>query len=168
MVTAEQLFQQAEEQLRCVRVREALQLFNLAEQAGQDPDVCAGGRWTCHMLSGDFELAWQESDTITARAKPDPNRFWDGRPFDGRNVLVRCLHGLGDTIQFIRYIRLIREKARRVAVEVQPSLKLLLKRSHIADEVFTWGEREPYWDQQIEVIELPRAFRTTIESIPNQ
>jgi hypothetical protein len=151
-----------------MRVSEALRLFDLAEQANYDPDTCAGGRWTCHMLSGNFELAWRESDAITARANPDPNRFWDGQPFAARRVLVRCLHGLGDTIQFIRYIPLLREKARMVAIEVQPALKLLLQESRIADEVFTWGEREPDWDQQVEVVELPRVFRTTIDSIPNR
>jgi hypothetical protein len=166
-VADEQVLTEAEEELRCMRVPEALRLFNMAEEANHDPDLCAGGRWTCHMLSGNFELAWRESDAITGRAKPDPNRFWDGRPFVGRNVLVRCLHGLGDTIQFSRYIPLIREKARTVAIEAQPELKLLLKESHIADEVFTWGEPEPYWDQQMEVVELPRIFRTTVDSIPN-
>jgi hypothetical protein len=167
-VADERLLAEADEHLRCMRVADALRLFNLAEQANHDPDACAGGRWTCHMLSGNFELAWRESDAITARANPDPNRFWDGEPFAGRSVLVRCLHGLGDTIQFIRYVPLMREKARGVALEVQPSLKLLLKESRIADEVFTWGEREPHWDQQMEVVELPRIFRTTLDSIPNQ
>ncbi len=33
--------------------------------------------------------------------------------------------------------------------------------------MITWGEPEPSWDQQIEIIELPRAFRTTVASIPN-
>ena len=167
-MTDEGLLREADEHLRYMRVAEALRVFNLAEQANHDPDACAGGRWTCHMLSGNFELAWRESDAITCRGNPDPNRFWDGQPFAGRSVLVRCLHGLGDTIQFIRYIPLMREKARRVALEVQPSLKSLLNESRIADEVFTWGEREPRCDQQMEVVELPRIFRTTIESIPNQ
>ena len=151
-----------------MRVSEALRLFDFAEQANYDPDVCAAGRWICHMLSGNFELAWRESDAITARAKPDPNRFWDGRAFHNRSVLVRCLHGLGDTIQFVRYLPLLRKKARTVSIEVQPELKLLLQESHIADEVFTWGEPEPHWDQQIEVVELPRVFRTTLGSVPNQ
>lgn len=119
------------------------------------------------MLSGDFESAWRESDAITRRAKPDPNRFWDGRPLDGRKVLVRCLHGLGDTIQFIRYAPLIRKKAHLLAIEAQPGLKLLLAQCSIADQVFTWGEPEPAWDLQIEIIELPRIFRTTIDSIPS-
>ncbi|MGA8029095.1 MAG: hypothetical protein WB992_18300 [Bryobacteraceae bacterium] len=150
-----------------MRVEEALRLFELAEQAGCETDSCAAGRWTCHMLAGNFEQAWQESDAIAKRGRPDPNRFWDGRPLRGRSVLVRCLHGLGDTLQFIRYAPQIRREARRLAVEAQPTLKSLLEQADLADEVITWGDAEPYWDQQIEIIELPRIFRTTVSSIPN-
>lgn len=164
----DELLAKAEKQLECMHVADALRLFHSAEEANHDPDACAAGRWTCHMLSGNFELAWRESDAIARRAKPDPNRFWDGRPLNGRNVLLRCLHGLGDTIQFIRYAPLIREKARTLVIEAQPRLKPLLMESEIADHVFTWGEPEPHWDQQVEIIELPRIFRTTVEAIPNR
>ncbi len=158
--------EKAEERLQHVRIADALELFDVAEQSGGDPDVCSAGRWTCRMLTGDFELAWRESDAITRRGKPDPHRFWDGLPVRGRHVLLRCLHGLGDTIQFVRYAELIRNEARSLTIEAQPKLKLLLQQSQIADEVITWGEPEPDWDQQIEVIELPRLYRTTVESIP--
>ncbi len=33
--------------------------------------------------------------------------------------------------------------------------------------MITWGEPEPPWDQQIEVMEAPRILRTTIDSVPN-
>ncbi len=150
-----------------MRVPQALTLFYQAEQAGCDSDACASGRWTCYMLKGDFERAWRESDAIAARGNPDPHRFWDGRPVDGRRVLIRCLHGLGDTIQFIRYAPLIRAKAAHLTLESQPTLKALLTYSRLSDEVITWGEPEPAWDQQIEVIELPRVFRTLTGSVPN-
>lgn len=164
----ERLYIQASEQLQRMRVAEALRLFDLAEQAHYDPDSCAAGRWDCHMLSGNLELAWQESDLIAARGNPDPHRFWDGQPFADRRVLIRCLHGLGDTIQFIRYAPLIRERARTVSIEAQPTLKSLLEQARIADRVITWGEPEPDWDQQVEIIELPRIFRTTVPSVPNR
>lgn len=162
----EQLYIQASEQLQRMRVTKALRLFERAEQAHYDPDSCAAGRWDCHMLSGNFELAWRESDLIAARGNPDPHRFWDGQPFANRRVLIRCLHGLGDTIQFIRYAPLIREQARTLTVEAQPTLKSLLEQASIGDQVITWGEPEPDWDQQIEVNELPRVFQTTVPSIP--
>ena len=167
-MTFEELFSLAGYELRQRRVAEALRLFTLAEEAGYDADECAGGRWTGHMLAGQFESAWQESDSIAARGKPDAHRFWDGKPLHGRRVLIRCLHGLGDTLQFIRYVPLVRAMARSVSVEAQPALKLLLQQAEIADEVVTWGEPEPAWDQQVEIIELPRIFRTTLDSIPSR
>jgi hypothetical protein len=118
------------------------------------------------MLVGDFELAWRESDLITRRGKPDPNRFWNGQPLKGSRVLVRCLHGLGDTIQFVRYVRLIRTMARSVTIEAQPKLKTLLAQSDLADSVITWSEPQPVWDRQLEIMELPLIFRATIETIP--
>lgn len=166
-MTREELLIRAEEQLASLHIAEALRLFDLAEQAICDPDSCAAGRWTCHMLAGNFEQAWQESDAIAKRGQPDPNRFWDGEPLRGRSVLLRCLHGLGDSLQFIRYALLIRHEARKLVIEAQPTLKSLFEQADVADQVITWGDAEPFWDQQIEIIELPRVFRTTINSIPN-
>jgi hypothetical protein len=151
-----------------MRPEDALRQFASAERTGKDPDLCAAGRWICHMLIGNFDLAWRESDAIARRGRPDPNRFWDGRPLKGRDVLLRCLHGLGDTIQFIRFTPFIREHARTLTVEAQPPLAPLLKHSQIADRVITWGEPEPHWDQQIEVMELPRIFRVNSDSIPHR
>jgi hypothetical protein len=166
-VEGERLYTRATQQLQRMRVRDALRLFERAEQAHYDADSCAAGRWDCNMLLGDFESAWRESESIANRGNPDPHRFWDGQSFVGRRVLIRCLHGLGDTIQFIRYAPLIREQARTLTIEAPPTLKSLLEQAHIADSVITWGEQEPSWDQQIEIIELPRVFRTTVASIPN-
>ena len=164
--TSKQLFDEALKRLSAMKISEACRAFQLAEQAGYDPDACAGGRWRCHALTGDFEAAWRESDAIAQRGKPDPHRFWDEQPLDGRHVLVRCLHGLGDTLQYVRYAPLIRDKAASLTIEAQPLLKSLLQESGVAHSVITWGDREPYWDQQVEIVELPRIFRTTVDSIP--
>ncbi|MBV8809049.1 MAG: hypothetical protein JO033_10270 [Acidobacteriaceae bacterium] len=167
-MTSRTLFENAKGALRSRRVLEAVRLYEAAEHCGFDSDSCAAGRWTAYMLLGDFERAWHESDAISARGNPDRNRYWDGKDLAGRSIIIRCLHGLGDTLQFIRYASLARKQARFVTIEAQPSLKVLLKEANIADEVITWGEPEPFWDQQIEVIELPRVFRTTVDSIPNE
>src|SRR5579875_3153211 len=149
-----------------MQLAETLRLIDEAEAANHDPDECASGRWVCYMLRGEFELAWRESDAIAARGKPDPHRFWDGSSLHGRDVLIRCLHGLGDTLQFIRYAPLLRKQTRSLTIEAQPTLKPLLELCPLADRVITWGDPEPRWDKQIEVIELPRIFRTTLETIP--
>jgi hypothetical protein len=161
-------FLQAERELQTLNIVEALALFHRAEADNWDPDLCAAGRWQCHMLLGDFERAWCESDQISARGKPDPNRFWNGRNLDGNRVLIRCLHGFGDTIQFIRYALPVRRIASHLTIEAQPALKGLIRDSQIADEVITWNEEEPAWDQQVEIMELPRIFRTMLENIPRE
>ena len=119
------------------------------------------------MLSGCFEEAWRESDRIAARGRPDPHRLWDGLPFAGKRVVIRCLHGLGDAIQFIRYVRLVRRGASRVTVQTHPELVSLIRSMALVDDVISWSDDGCIqWDQQIEVMELPRAFRTTLETVP--
>lgn len=167
MSSGESLFATAEECRLSMQVAEAVEAYTRAEQAGYDADLCSARRWTCYMLAGDWGAAWQESDRIAQRGGPDPHRYWDGSDWAGKDVLVRCLHGLGDTLQFIRYCSLLRETARSVTIEAQPKLKGLLVQSGLADKVITWGEHPPEWQVQMEVNEFPRIFRTRADTIPN-
>ena len=119
------------------------------------------------MLGGRFAEAWRESERIAARGKPDPHRFWNGAPFAGRRVLIRCLHGFGDAIQFIRYGALVARTASHLTVQTHPELVSLFRCLSFPCDVVSW-DAEPHlrWDVQIEVMELPRAFETTLETIP--
>ncbi len=123
------------------------------------------------MLLGEFERAWAESDAIEKRGGVDPHRFWDGTPFNGKRVILRCLHGLGDTIQFIRYAPIIRAQAHNLIVETHPALVSLLRYAPGVDQVITWGQEAPAnppeWDCQVEINELPRIFRSTPATIPS-
>ncbi len=145
-----------------------LEYLGRAEAIGYDPNECSALRWHCWMLLGRFDDAWRESGRINARGVSDPNRLWDELPFTGKRVIIRCLHGYGDAIQFLRYARLVRADAKRVIVETHPEMVSLLRGIAGVDEVITWadGIPAPEWDQQIEVMELPRAFLTTVETIP--
>ncbi len=124
------------------------------------------------MFLGEFERAWQESDDIAARGAPDCHRLWDGTPFDSKRVIIRCLHGYGDAIQFLRYAPCVKSRAREVIVETHPEMVALVSRCQGVDRVVTWGDGSQDgkfrdWDRQIEVMELPRAFRTTLGTIPS-
>ena len=151
-----------------MRIVEALSLYDQAERSGYDATQCGSARWTCYMLGGEWERAWSESDKIAQRGGLDPHGYWDGASWAGKDVLLRCLHGLGDTLQFIRYATLIRQQARSFTVEAQPPLQALIQSSGLADRVITWGDPEPDWQVQMEVNELPRVFRTTIQTIPDR
>jgi len=160
------IFESACQQLERRLVRTALRLVNAAEASGFDRVECAALRWQCWMHLGCWESAWRESDAIAASGRSDPSRVWDGRSWAGQRVLVRGLHGLGDTIQFLRFATHLRSSARSVALQVHPQLVSLVREVDGIDCAFTWGQRDPEWDVQREMTELPRAFRAQQNSIP--
>ena len=122
------------------------------------------------MLLGEFEQAWCESDAIRSRGAADPHRFWQGEPIAGKRVMLRCLHGYGDAVQFLRYAPRLRAAASQLIVEVAPRLVELASCFDGVDEVVTWGEgapaKMPEWDVQIEGNELPYLFRTQLCDLP--
>jgi hypothetical protein len=148
----------AREHLRARRIAEALRCFGKCEFS-----EAAGDLWYCHMLAGDFESGWRTADEIE---RSRPSRVWDGADFSDRRVLIRCVHGLGDTIQFIRYAReLKRAGAVSVVAQMHPELVDLISSAPGLDSAITWGPR-PEFDTEIEVMELPWAFRTPACNVP--
>ncbi len=160
----------AERMLEERRLAEAVAAFDLAEAMGADANGCAAARWTAAMLCGDFEAAWRESDGIRQRGTADPHRFWMGEDVRGARVMVRCLHGFGDAIQFLRYMPRLQALAKQVIVEVPPRMVSLAPLLDGVGEVVTWGEMAPGtppdWEVQIEVMELPYLFRTGAVELP--
>src|SRR5688572_21751607 len=137
----------------------------------------AVARWTAAMRSGDFPQAWLETDRIELSrrhgeatgifARGPEHLLWDGTPLDGRRVLIRCDHGLGDTLQFIRYAPLVHARARELTTRIQSPLMPLIGAcgsfgTIIADDARLIGD----FDVQIEVMELPYAFRSTLATVP--
>jgi hypothetical protein len=128
----------------------------------------AARRWTAHMLRGDFDSAWRESDFIRASGPPDPHRFWDGEPIDGRRIILRCLHGFGDAVQFLRYAPQLAARARSLVIELPPRMLDLAAFIDGVSQTTTWNDppRREDWDCQIEVMELPYLFRTELSDLP--
>ena len=122
------------------------------------------------MLDGDFEAAWRESDAIRLRGAPDPHRFWNGESIERKRLIVRCLHGLGDAVQMLRYAPLLNAVAESAVFEVPPSLLPIAKHFKGISQVVTWGEQAPQqpvpWDVAVEVMELPYLFRSTFAELP--
>jgi hypothetical protein len=129
-------------------------------------------QWLSLMRRGEFADAWRISDSslrdragTTCWHLPRHEQWvWDGTPLNDNRVLIRCYHGLGDTLQFIRYVPLVDQIAKHVTVWAQPSLLPLLN-----------GDVRPLhdgtidcdYDVDVEIMELAHVFRTTIATIPN-
>ncbi len=129
------------------------------------------------MRAGDFARAWEISDRDLAAvgragsAKHEGprhlQRIWRGEPLAGQRVLVRCYHGLGDTLQFARFLSPLRAIAAEVAVWCQPELLSLIAAVEGVDRVLPLHEGVPKtdFDVDIEIMEIPHAIRTTREHI---
>ena len=99
------------------------------------------------LLTEDFARGWPEYEWrwqagCVSRSIRQP--LWDGSPLGGRTILLHAEQGLGDTLQFIRYARLVRERGGKVMVECQPTLVRLLARCPGGDYVVPRGERIHY------------------------
>jgi hypothetical protein len=133
-------------------------------------------RWMWHMRRGEFSLAWQVSDAVLRQRAglschhlPHHLQYiWDGTSLENKRVLVRCYHGLGDTIQFIRYMPLLKAIATDVTVWAQPTLLPLLLTVEGVDRLLPLHDGTPDcdYDVDLEIMELPHVFRTTLETLP--
>ena len=130
------------------------------------------------MLSGDFDAACRLNDAFLggagAACADDPRlpyhlrHVWDGRAFDGCDVLVRCYHGLGDTLQFMRYLPALRARVRSLTLEVQPALLPLLHDCPGADRLVGFAPAAPLPTSEcdLEIMELAHALRLHPSALP--
>lgn len=112
------------------RVTEAIREF---EGALTERPTHIDARWNLSLalLSlGEFERGWPlyetrlEQPNFPHREFPYPR--WRGQRLEGKSICVWSEQGLGDTIQFLRYVPLLLEKGARLILEVQPRLLPLL------------------------------------------
>jgi tetratricopeptide (TPR) repeat protein len=113
-----------------------------------------------------FEARWQGPDGYGLTDTP----MWDGKAsLEGRTILLRGEQGLGDTLQFCRYAKLVKALGpARVVLEVQAPLLRLLKGLEGVDELVESSAAPPRADCHILLMSLPRAFGTTLETIPGE
>ena len=147
-------------------------LFRAGDRAEAAISPAHFNRSLLRLLTGDFchglpeyEWRWQTRlEPFLPRSFQRP--VWDGRPLEGRTLLLHAEQGLGDTIQFLRYAALVRRRGARVVMEC-PKLLLRIVRScrfidQLADEVTPALDFDVYYP----LIDLPGLLKTTLESVP--
>lgn len=95
--------------------------------------------------------------------------LWLGREdVGGKTVFVHHEQGLGDAIQFVRYVPMLRERGARVILSVHPPLRSLISDSLTDVKIGADGHAPAAFDYQIPMLSLPLAFGTTLDTIPAQ
>ncbi|MGQ9369655.1 tetratricopeptide repeat protein [Azospirillum sp. ST 5-10] len=124
------------------------------------------------LLAGDYAEGWAEFEWRRAddRAQPPWRRFaqptWRGGDVAGRRLFLYAEQGLGDTLQFVRYVPLAAARGARVVLEVPRPLLGLLGGLPGVERLIARGDPLPDCDLECPLMSLPRAFGTTLETVP--
>jgi Flp pilus assembly protein TadD len=112
-----------------------------------------------------FEWRWKEVQKAELRGFPQP--LWLGaESLAGKTILIHAEQGLGDCIQFCRYVPLLELKGAQVVLEVPRPLRALIASLPGSRQLVERGETLPPVDFQCPMLSLPLALGTRVETIP--
>jgi tetratricopeptide (TPR) repeat protein len=114
----------------------------------------------------DYEWRWRKADWADSLRHLSAPLWLGKEPLAGKTILLHAEQGLGDTLQFVRYVTLVAQRGANVVLEVQPSLKELLRCVAGATLVIARGEKLPDFDMHCPLLSLPLAFETELATIP--
>ena len=159
------------------RPDEAIQSFRSALSQKPDYPDAHFNLGAALLLAGRFEEGWREYEWRwkQERKKPHLRGFsqplWAGEDLDDRVLLLHAEQGLGDTLQFCRFVPAVAAR-QRVVLEVQrPLVRLLmplLPELPGIERIIAHGDPLPPFDLHCPLLSLPRVLGTTTETIPQQ
>jgi tetratricopeptide (TPR) repeat protein len=152
------------------KVREALPCLREALRLNPDHVEAHWNLALALLAAGDFQQGWKEYEWRWKRREWPPRVFpqprWDGEPVQGRSILLCSEQGLGDTIQFIRYAAILKQRGARVIVSCQKPLRVLLAGCPGADVLCEQNREPAAFDVWSPLLSVPGLLSTTIETIP--
>ena len=154
------------------RLDEALSSYDRAIALNPRYDEAYNNRGMARLLLGrfaegwaDYEHRWGAKTFLGQRPNVDAPA-WNGEDPNGRRILVFAEQGLGDTIQFARYLPLLAERGAKVSFLVRESMLRLLQPLRFCAELVSRVEPDAAFDFQCALMSLPHVFRTAADTIP--
>jgi Flp pilus assembly protein TadD len=126
------------------------------------------------LTRGDFASGWPEFEwrwqmpTMQQIQRAIGKPLWDGSDLSGRRILIHYEAGIGDTLNYLRYIPLVAERGGRVIFRCQPELHSLLRATPGVEHFLEANEPNPEFDLHCPMMSLPAVFRMTSETVPPQ
>lgn len=156
------------------RIDEALACFNEAlEHKPAYPDA-RNNRAGALLLKGRFVEGFEDFESRWDRSNAPPRTFipglphWSGEALEGKRIIVWDEQGLGDLIQFSRYLPLLVEAGADVTLFCRRNMRRLLRSLPAPVRLIDAIDPGQKFDFQCALMSLPRGFRTTLSAIPAQ
>jgi tetratricopeptide (TPR) repeat protein len=124
------------------------------------------------LLDGQYAEGWREYESRFALSELGKDRHafagpaWDGSAPQGKTLLLYTEQGLGDALQFARFIAPLARTGARCIVCCPPALAPLLATAPGVAQTVTDAERLPHYDAHLPLLSLPRLLGTTVDAIP--
>lgn len=149
---------------------EALEVNDAAIADAPDMPEPRLGRATALLALGDYARGWP---AYAARWEvPGGGRrgfnvpCWQATDLSGKTLLVHAEQGLGDAIQFLRFVPRVAASFRgRVILEVHPPLLRLCKALPAIDCVVARGAALPHFDAHCPLMDLGGVFLQSLEDL---
>jgi len=126
-----------------------------------------------HLYQGNFKEGWREYDyrwkCSDAIQHPYQQPKWLGESLEGKTVLLYCEQGLGDTIHFIRFAKVLKERGARTIVHVQPPLLALLQGCKGIDYLIPNSLKidQPF-DYHCSLLDVAAVLQINDTNVPNE
>lgn len=122
------------------------------------------------LLKGKLDLGWFEYEwrwrSTEMPARRVAGTLWEGDRAPGKRLFIHSEQGLGDALQFVRYLPLLIERGASITLLVPETLRALIAASMPAVTLSDEKAPAPPYDRHCPLLSLPRLFRTTMETIP--
>jgi hypothetical protein len=125
-----------------------------------------------HLLRGEFATGWDDYEArlqlpeLAVRFQSIKQPRWDGSKIDGKLLVVEE-QGLGDTLQFLRFIPRLATMTGGVVLLVSPTLRRLIPECP-GVEFYTEGQPLPRCAAWTPLLSIPRALKLGLESFGMQ
>ncbi len=148
---------------------------NYDQAIALDPEYLEAGlnKSLALLLAGDFAGGWacyeRRTGVPNLFATQLPYPLWNGNDsLLNKVILLRAEQGIGDTLQFCRYVHQVAGLGAKVILEVQPALKSLLHGLDGSSAIIVQGEHHDFpVDYQCALMSLPHLLGTTLENVPH-
>jgi len=119
----------------------------------------------------EYEWRWKYDDFPSRRRNFKPP-MWNGESLEGKTLLLHTEQGIGDVLQFLRFIPDIVErkgKTGRIVLESHGDLMSLLEGLDGIDDMIERFDPPPPFDYHIPLLSVPRALGVrTMEDLPTE